>query len=129
VLHAQFGLHEMMVLGLALRKALGDTRVSHFSYRTVQPISRGRARRRAGPSGQSRSVLRVRRPGSPTSGASCSVFHRAHGGSSLTDAWVVTFAPRLALVIRLTCGTLTPPLFLFPAMRLRVGCYAARIAS
>jgi hypothetical protein len=29
VLHAQFGLHEMMVLGLALRRTLGDTRVSH----------------------------------------------------------------------------------------------------
>jgi hypothetical protein len=28
MLHAQFGLHEMMVLGLALRKALGDTGVS-----------------------------------------------------------------------------------------------------
>jgi purine-cytosine permease-like protein len=31
VLHAFFGLHEMMVLGLALRKALGDTGVSHSS--------------------------------------------------------------------------------------------------
>jgi hypothetical protein len=29
--YAQFGSHEMMVLGLALRKALGDTRVSHES--------------------------------------------------------------------------------------------------
>jgi hypothetical protein len=28
VLHAQFGLHEMMVLGLALRRTLGDTEVS-----------------------------------------------------------------------------------------------------
>jgi hypothetical protein len=28
VLHAQFGLHEMMILELALRKALGDTGVS-----------------------------------------------------------------------------------------------------
>jgi hypothetical protein len=31
VLHAQFGLHEMMVLELALRKALGDTRVSQYT--------------------------------------------------------------------------------------------------
>jgi hypothetical protein len=35
MLHTQFGLHEMMVLGLALRKALGDTGVSQ--HRCVGP--------------------------------------------------------------------------------------------
>jgi hypothetical protein len=35
VLHAQFGLHEMMVLGLALRRTLGDTEVSHFPFTII----------------------------------------------------------------------------------------------
>jgi hypothetical protein len=29
MLHAQFGSHEMLILGLALRETLGDTWVSH----------------------------------------------------------------------------------------------------
>jgi hypothetical protein len=38
MLHAQFGLHEMMVLGLVLRKALGDTGVSHSKDKKVMGI-------------------------------------------------------------------------------------------
>jgi hypothetical protein len=33
VLHAQFGVHEMIILELALRKSLGDTGVSHLLWR------------------------------------------------------------------------------------------------
>jgi hypothetical protein len=32
MLHAQFGSHEMLILGLALRETLGDTGVSHMFY-------------------------------------------------------------------------------------------------
>jgi hypothetical protein len=31
MLHAQFGSHEMLILGLALRETLGDTRVSQVA--------------------------------------------------------------------------------------------------
>jgi hypothetical protein len=39
VLHAHFSLHEMMALELALRKALGDTGVSHNGVLQFLPYS------------------------------------------------------------------------------------------
>jgi hypothetical protein len=35
VLHAQFGLHEMMALELVLRRTLGDTRVSQCIFEPI----------------------------------------------------------------------------------------------
>jgi hypothetical protein len=44
MLHAQFGLHEMMVLGLALRKTLGDTGgVTAFPLKGISSRDSGRS--------------------------------------------------------------------------------------
>ena len=40
MLHAQFGSHEMLILGLALRETLGDTGVSQLSWSSLTLVKR-----------------------------------------------------------------------------------------